>query len=144
MKINSRIVNMIDTNDFRQIENFLYNNTSDKIRLIFMFDASNCERLSEARDELLKIIHDNRIRHLPLLILANKIDKINTIYNKTELRDFFQIEHDNSRVKFCMCSIKQMVGYINGLEWLINKEDYLFGSFHFKLYFSSLSFSSYY
>ncbi len=50
----------------------------NSIRLVFMIDANNRERLPEARDELLNLLHDDHIQSIPILILANKIDRINS------------------------------------------------------------------
>jgi hypothetical protein len=40
--------------------------------IIFVIDSSNVERLSEAQDELAKLIAEKRLRDALLLILANK------------------------------------------------------------------------
>jgi len=90
-----------------------------------MIDASNREGLSEARDELLNLVQDDHIQSIPILILANKIDRINSAYSENELRNLLQIEEhlnkENSHIKLCMCSLKHRVGFSDGLQWLIKK-----------------------
>jgi len=75
VKIGSTI---IDTYDCRQTRRLICDDMFNSIRLVFMIDANNRERLPEARDELLNLLHDDHIQSIPILILANKIDRINS------------------------------------------------------------------
>jgi GTP-binding protein SAR1 len=94
-------------------------------RLIFIIDASNRERLPEARYELLNILDDEDIQAMPILILANKIDRINIACGENELRSLLKIEKyllgEDPRVKLCMCSIARNEGFTDGLKWLIKQ-----------------------
>ena len=40
--------------------------------IIFVIDASNSERVIEAKDELLKLLANEEAKYLPCLIFANK------------------------------------------------------------------------
>ena len=98
-------------------------------RIIFMIDASNHQRLPEACYELSNLLNDSEMKSVPLLILANKIDNINTACSESELRLFLKIENylneENSRVKLCMCSVKRNEGFTDGLKWLIKQPVHL-------------------
>jgi len=125
VKIGSTIVTIIDGCDSRQARRLICDDMFNSIRLIFMIDASDRERLPEARSELLNLLQDDQMQSVPILILANKIDRTNTAYNENELRDLLQIEKylnkENSHIKLCMCSLVYRVGFVDGLQWLIKK-----------------------
>jgi GTP-binding protein SAR1 len=125
IKIGSTILAMTDVGGHKQARRLWRDYMFASTRLIFIIDASNRERLPEARYELLNILNDDEIQSMPLLILANKIDKIDTAYSENELRYHLQIEkylnEENSRIKLCMCSIKRNEGYTDGLKWLIKQ-----------------------
>lgn len=94
-------------------------------RMIFMIDASNRERIPEARYELSKILNDEEFQSMPILILANKIDIIDRALSESELRHQLQIEKylntENPRIKLSMCSIGKNEGFTDGLKWLIKQ-----------------------
>ncbi|CAF0739297.1 unnamed protein product [Adineta steineri] len=94
-------------------------------RLIFILDASNRQRIPEARHELMKILDDEDVQSIPILILANKIDNVATACGEQELRYHLQIENflnvEDPRVKLCMCSISRNEGFTDGIKWLINQ-----------------------
>jgi GTP-binding protein SAR1 len=95
-------------------------------RLIFMVDITNHERLPEVRDELHNLLKDDEIRQIPLLILANKIDRIELALSETEVIERLKLGPylytDNSRIHLCMCSVLRNEGYTEGLKWLINQK----------------------
>lgn len=101
---------------------YLYSST----RLIFVIDASNRDRIGEARYELFQILKDDETRFIPILILANKIDQIETAMSEFELIDQLKIssylQGENPRMKLSMCSIKRNEGFADGLKWLIKQQ----------------------
>ncbi len=46
-----------------------YTNTSS---LVFVVDSNDRDRISEAADELHKMLSEDQLRHIPCLVLANK------------------------------------------------------------------------
>ena len=42
--------------------------------IIFVIDSSNKERIHEARDELLSMLHNEETKHIPIVVFANKQD----------------------------------------------------------------------
>lgn len=125
IKIGSTLLAITDVGGHQQARRLWRNYMFASTRLIFVIDASNRKRLPEARYELLNILNDDEIQAMPLLILANKIDNIDTAYSETELRHELQIEKylniENPRIKLCMCSFTRNEGYTEGLKWLIKQ-----------------------
>jgi GTP-binding protein SAR1 len=125
IKIGSTLLAITDIGGHQQARRLWRDYMFSSARLIFLIDASNRERLPEARYELLNILNDDDIQSIPVLILANKIDNIDTSYSECELISQLQIEKylnvENSRIKLCMCSIKRNEGFTDGLRWLIKQ-----------------------
>jgi GTP-binding protein SAR1 len=125
VKIGSTLLAITDVGGHQQARRLWRDYMFASTRLIFILDASNRQRLPEARHELLYVLNDDDIRSMPILILANKIDNINTAYGENELKYLLQIEkylnEENPRVKLCMCSVSRNEGFSDGLRWLINQ-----------------------
>ncbi|CAF0957818.1 unnamed protein product [Adineta ricciae] len=125
LKIGSTQLTMTDVGGHAQARRIWKNFMHASTRLVFMLDASNRPRFAEARHELWKILMDDDVRSLPILILGNKIDNVETACSETELRQILQIEkflnESNPRVKLCMCSVARDEGFADGLRWLINQ-----------------------
>lgn len=125
IKIGSTLLSITDIGGHQQIRRLWRDYMFASTRLIFMVDASNRQRIPEARYELLKILNDDEMSFLPILILGNKIDNINAALSENELRYHLQIEkylnEENPRVKLCMCSLMRNEGFTDGLRWLIQQ-----------------------
>lgn len=125
-QIGSTVLALTDVGGHQQARRLWRDYMLASTRLIFMIDASNRTRIPDARNELLKILDDEEIQTVPLLILANKIDNIDTAMSESELRYELQIEKylnvQNPRLKLCMCSIKRNEGFTDGLKWLIKQK----------------------
>lgn len=125
IKIGSTLLSITDIGGHQQIRRLWRDYMFASTRLIFMVDASNRQRIPEARYELLKILNDDEMSFLPILILGNKIDNINAALSESELRYHLQIEkylnEENPRVKLCMCSLMRNEGFTDGLRWLIQQ-----------------------
>ena len=125
IKIGSTLLAITDVGGHQQARRLWRDYMFASTRLIFIIDASNRQRLSEARYELLKILNDDELKSMPLLILGNKIDNINTAFSEIELRSQLQIEKylniENPRIKLCMCSFTRNEGFTDGLKWLVQQ-----------------------
>ena len=125
MKIGSTLLSITDIGGHEQARRIWRNYMFSSTRIIFVIDASNRYRIPEARHELLKILNDEDIQSMPVLILANKIDITRAACGESELRSLLQIEEhlnaEDARVKLCMCSIAKNEGFADGLKWLIQK-----------------------
>ncbi|CAF3358441.1 unnamed protein product [Rotaria socialis] len=124
-KIGSTTLTLTDVGGHQQARRLWRDYMFASTRLIFMIDASNRQRIPEARYELLQILNDDNMNFAPLLILGNKIDNVDTAYSESDLRYHLQIDkylnEENPRVKLCMCSIKRHEGFTDGLQWLIKR-----------------------
>ena len=122
------------------VETVLYKNTSltmwdvggcDKIRplirhyfqntqaLIFVIDSLDRERLSEAGDELWRMLSEDELRDAPVLFYLNKIDlpaglTSNDVIQQMRLN---QIRQRQWTLQPCSCSTGD--GLYEGLDWLI-------------------------
>ncbi len=82
--------------------------------VIYMIDVSNQLRFQESKNEFWKIINRYELKDVPVLILANKTDLLNSSGEadtnhriKTELVDFFEFEKIKNRdYKLIFTSIK--------------------------------------
>ncbi|MFW9950105.1 MAG: ADP-ribosylation factor-like protein [Candidatus Thorarchaeota archaeon] len=84
--------------------------------IIYMIDVANQLRFEESKREFWKIINQNEVKDVPLLILGNKIDLINhnnhqnyEILERTkkEIIQFFEFEKlENSKWEFIFTSVK--------------------------------------
>ncbi|PVD23703.1 hypothetical protein C0Q70_16976 [Pomacea canaliculata] len=93
--------------------------TIPTVALIFVLDCSNRERLTEAQNELVKMVQEKELKEVSLLIFANKQD----------VEDHASIEEITQQMgllKMCCnrswhlqgCSAKSGEGLADGLEWL--------------------------
>jgi GTP-binding protein SAR1 len=125
IKIGSTLLAITDVGGHQQARRLWRDYMFASTRLIFVIDASNRQRLPEARYELLNVLNDDEIQSIPLLILANKIDNTGTAYGEKELIYHLDLDkylnEENPRVKLCMCSIKRNEGFTDGLKWLIKQ-----------------------
>ena len=126
IKIGSTVLAITDVGGHQQARRLWRQYMFSSTRLVFIIDASNVSRLEEARYELWNLLKDDEIRSIPLLILGNKIDNVDTALSATELIQFLQIEPyltmEKPNVKLCMCSVGRNEGFGDGLKWLVEQK----------------------
>ena len=95
-----------------------YFENSDAV--IFVVDSSDKERLGEAREELDRILSDDRLRNTSLLVLSNKVDKPQSV-TTSEVTDKLCLHKHREREWFIQstCAVTGE-GIMEGLEWLAN------------------------
>ena len=89
--------------------------------IVFVMDSVDKDRFPEARGELHTILTNQRLRDLPVLILANKQD-ISLAANKTEIVEalgYSIFAKDNIHVVECSARFNQRVNI--AFEWLVNQ-----------------------
>ena len=125
IQIGSTLLTITDVGGHAQARRLWREYMFASTRLIFIVDVSNRSRLPEARHELLSVLNDEDTQRVPMLVLGNKIDNIQTACSETELIYLLQLDKylhgENPRVKICMCSIKRNEGFSDGLRWLIKQ-----------------------
>ena len=126
IQIGSTLLAITDVGGHVQVRSLWRDYMYASTRLIFVVDASNRERIPEARYELFNALKDDEARHVPVLILANKVDNTETAMSEMELIDALQLSQylygEDSHMKLCMCSIKRNEGFSDGLKWLIKQQ----------------------
>jgi len=87
--------------------------------LIFVIDSSDSDRLPEAKAVLQKLLRDDELRRLPLLVLANKQDLPNSLAHAqvaTELALQSLVDRPWYVQDSCGCT---GAGLEEGLSWLV-------------------------
>jgi len=100
--------------------------------IVFIVDAADRERFSEAKQELDGLLGDEEISEAPVLVLGNKIDKPGAA-NADELKSALGLggqttgkgniarsELSGRPIEIFMCSVKKRTGYGDGFRWLSN------------------------
>ncbi len=98
--------------------------------IVYLVDALDRDRFNEARRELDKILCDDDIAHVPVLVLGNKID-VTRAASEMELRQELGLMETTGKsgevpagqrpCEVFMCSVIRRVGYGDGLRWLSNQ-----------------------
>lgn len=126
IRIDSTLLAITDVGGHQQARRLWRDYMYSSTRLIFVVDASNRDRIPEARYELFNVLKDDEAKFIPILVLANKIDNTQMALSEAELIDQLQIASylcvEKPRMKLCMCSIKLNEGFADGLKWLIKQE----------------------
>ncbi|GLU13513.1 hypothetical protein SLE2022_301460 [Rubroshorea leprosula] len=86
--------------------------------LIYVIDSNDRERISEARDELHRMLSENELRDTTLLVLANKQDLPNAM-NVSEITDKLGLHSLRQRRWYIQATCATSgQGLYEGLDWL--------------------------
>jgi GTP-binding protein SAR1 len=93
--------------------------------IVFLIDASKTDRFKEAKTELDALLEEEQILNCPILILANKIDKLNAV-SEDYMREYFNLKTTgklkcttNERpLEIFMSSLVCKQGFGDGFRWL--------------------------
>lgn len=86
--------------------------------LIFVIDSNDRERMSEASDELQKMLAEDELKDAILLVFANKQDLPNAM-SASQIRDSLTLENLNNRKWYIQSTCAtQGTGLYEGLDWL--------------------------
>lgn len=104
--------------------------------LVFLIDTADHSRFEEAKNELHRILYDDKLSTVPILILGNKIDlpaavseerlrmELQVITNGGKEMDDYNVGYNTilspeaRPIEIFMCSIKDRYGYGEGFKWL--------------------------
>eukprot|EP00897_Mesotaenium_endlicherianum_P004586 jgi/Mesen1/4155/ME000219S03290 len=86
--------------------------------LIFVIDSNDGARIAEARDELHKVLFDDALRGVNVLVLANKSDLPHSmgVAEVTEKLGLHSLKQRSWFVQSC-CAVSAE-GLFEGLDWL--------------------------
>jgi ADP-ribosylation factor protein 1 len=86
--------------------------------LIFVVDSNDTDRINDARDELNKVLSDDLLRNVPLLVWANKQD-LPMAMNASTITDRLGLHGMRNREWWIQsCQATNGDGLYEGLEWL--------------------------
>lgn len=98
--------------------------------IVFLVDACDRERFIESKTEMDSLLSDEQLSNCPVLILGNKIDRLNAA-SEDELRHYFElhrkttgkdkvgrVELRDRPLELFMCSVLKRQGYGEGFRWL--------------------------
>lgn len=89
--------------------------------LIFVVDSNDRERISEAQEELQKMLQEDELREAVLLVFANKQDLPNAM-NASELTEKLGLQSLRNRRWYIQATCAtQGNGLYEGLDWLSNE-----------------------
>jgi len=88
--------------------------------IIFVVDSNDRERVSEAREELQRMLNEDELRDALLLVFANKQDLPNAM-NASEITDKLGLQSLRQRTWYIQSTCATSGdGLYEGLEWLSN------------------------
>ncbi|KAI8643111.1 ADP-ribosylation factor 1 [Parasitella parasitica] len=88
--------------------------------IIFVVDSNDRDRISEAREELQRMLNEDELRDAVLLVFANKQDLPNAM-NPAEITDKLGLQSLRNRSWFIQTACATAGdGLYEGLEWLSN------------------------
>ncbi|PVU87009.1 hypothetical protein BB560_006571 [Smittium megazygosporum] len=91
--------------------------------IIFVVDSNDRDRVSEARDELQKMLNEDELRDAFLLVFANKQDLPNAM-SSAEITDKLGLNSIRNRLWYIQATCATTGdGIYEGLEWLVNTVD---------------------
>eukprot|EP00347_Sterkiella_histriomuscorum_P014585 403360322 len=101
-----------------------WKNYYDKIDcIIYVIDSSDRKRMDECGEELQKLLEEDKLAGLPMLIFANKQDLISSLPAE-EIEEILSLDMINDRSwTICACSAKDGEGLQEGIEWLMQNVD---------------------
>ena len=95
--------------------------------IVFLVDAQDSYRFSEAKKELQLLLEDDSLNKIPILVFGNKIDCSNAV-SEARFRHIMGLQNTSGKTNFnieeirpievFMCSVIKKFGYKEGFEWL--------------------------
>jgi len=116
-KINLTMWDVGGQDKIRPLWGHYFSNTN---AVIFVLDSNDKERIGDARDELKRIMQDDRLKDKNFLVFANKQDLPNAM-SAPEMTDKLALHNLKQKTWFIQpCSATSGEGLFEGLDWLSN------------------------
>ena len=108
-----------DTKGQKSIRPYWRNYFDNTDALVYVIDSSDRARMEEAGLELTKLLEEDKMQQVPLLVFANKQDLLNAM-PADELIGALQLNNIKDReMQVTACSAKNDEGLQPGMEWLV-------------------------
>ena len=89
--------------------------------LIYVIDSADRKRMEETAVELQQLLDEERLSHVPLLVMANKQDLLNAL-SPAEISTELNLNELRERTwQILPCSAKTGEGLQEGMEWLVEQ-----------------------
>ena len=89
--------------------------------LIYVIDSADRRRMEETGVELQQLLDEERLSHVPLLVMANKQDLLNAL-SPGEITTELGLNELRERTwQILPCSAKTGEGLQEGMEWLVEQ-----------------------
>ena len=89
--------------------------------LIYVIDSADRKRMEETAVELQQVLDEERLSHVPLLVMANKQDLLNAL-SPAEISTELNLNELRERTwQILPCSAKTGEGLQEGMEWLVEQ-----------------------
>jgi len=114
-------LNVWDIGGQKSIRPYWRNYFDQTDSLMYVIDSSDRKRLEETGDELSKLLEEDKLAGVPLLVLANKQDLLNALppNEVAEGLNLFSIRDRPWQIQ--PCSAKSGEGLQDGMEWLVKQ-----------------------
>ena len=114
-------LNVWDIGGQKSIRPYWRNYYDQTDALIYVVDSADKRRMEETGVELQQLLDEEKLSHVPLLVLANKQDLLNAL-SPAELTAELGLNELRSRTwNIIACSAKTGEGLNEGLEWLVEQ-----------------------
>ena len=115
-------LNAWDIGGQRAIRPYWRNYFDKSHALCFVVDSSDEIRLKESAEELEGLLEEEKLRGVPLLVLANKQDLLSAL-TPVEIEESLNLKKHSRMIKVHGCSTKTGEGMEDGLKWLVKAAD---------------------
>jgi GTPase SAR1 family protein len=108
--------NLFDNDEIRDLWRQFYQNTSG---IIFLLDSNDRNRINEARDELQKMLNEDSLKDVPLIVFANSQDLPDEIKSE-EIAELLELNSIRVRKwKIQKINADSQKGIYEGVDWLL-------------------------
>lgn len=114
-------LNVWDIGGQKSIRPYWRNYYDQTDALIYVIDSADRRRMEESGVELQSLLDEERLSHVPLMVMANKQDLINAL-SEQEISDQLGLNELRDRVwQILPCSAKTGEGLQEAMEWIVEQ-----------------------
>eukprot|EP00826_Nyctotherus_ovalis_P023261 TRINITY_DN1788_c0_g2_i9.p1 TRINITY_DN1788_c0_g2~~TRINITY_DN1788_c0_g2_i9.p1 ORF type:complete len:185 (+),score=51.68 TRINITY_DN1788_c0_g2_i9:126-680(+) len=89
--------------------------------IVYVLDSTDKERLAEAKEEFLRVMTEQDLKYIRILVFANKQDKAGALREK-EIKNTLGITIEyEGKIKVQEASALSYTGLLEGLTWLVGE-----------------------